>query len=132
VRVLADSHAVVWYLQGSDRLSAPAAQALAESEQTDGIVVSVATLVDLWYVTQTTRKLTDAHLTGLRNALLSSTAFILQPINLAVVDATTSIARDRLPDPWDRFIVGTARALALPLVTKDEAIRETQLVQVIW
>lgn len=132
MRVLADSHAVVWYLQGSDRLSAPAAQALAESEQTDGIVVSVATLVDLWYVTQTTRKLTDAHLASLRNALLSSTAFILQPIDLAVADATTSIARDRLADPWDRFIVGTARALALPLVTRDEAIRDARIVPVIW
>ena len=48
MRVLADSHAVVWYLQGSDRLSAPAAQALSEAEETDGIVVSIATLVDLW------------------------------------------------------------------------------------
>lgn len=132
VRVLADSHAVVWYLQGSERLSAVAAQALAESEQTDGVVVSVATLVDLWYVTQTTRKLTDAHLAGLRSALLSSPAFVLQPIDLAVVDATTSIARDLLADPWDRFIVGTASALALPLVTRDEAIRETRIVPVIW
>ncbi len=101
MRVLADSHAVVWYLQGSDRLSPPAAQALAEAEETDGIVVSIATLVDLWYVTQTTRKLTDAHLAELRNALLSSAGFILQPIDLPVADATMSIARDLLADPWD-------------------------------
>ena len=26
----------------------------------DGVVVSIATLIDLWYVTQTTQKLTDA------------------------------------------------------------------------
>jgi PIN domain nuclease of toxin-antitoxin system len=132
VRVIADSHAVVWYLQGSDRLSGQAAQALAECEETDGIVVSVATLVDLWYVTQTTRKLTEAHLAGVRSALLSSTAFTLQPIDLAVVDATTSIARDLLADPWDRFIVGTASALALPLVTRDKAIHDAQIVPVIW
>ncbi len=132
MRVLADSHAVVWYLQGSDRLSASAAQVLADSEKTDGIVVSVATLVDLWYVTQTTRKLTDAHLAELRSALLSSKAFTLQPIDVAVVDATTSIARDLLADPWDRFIVGTASALALPLVTRDEAIHDAQIVPVIW
>lgn len=132
MRVLADSHAVVWYLQGSDRLSARAAQALAECEKTDGIVVSIATLVDLWYVTQTTRKLTEAHLAGVRSAVLSSTAFTLQPIDLAVVDATTLIARDLLADPWDRFIVGTASALALPLVTRDKAIHDAQIVPVIW
>lgn len=52
--VVADSHAIFWYVQGSARLSPAAADALMEAEQGDGIVVSVATLVDLWYVTQTT------------------------------------------------------------------------------
>ena len=83
-------------------------------------------------MTQTTRKLTTAHLAGLRSTLLSSTAFILQPIDLAVVDATTSIPRDLLVDPWDRFIVGTANALALPLVTRDKPIHDAQIVPVIW
>jgi PIN domain nuclease of toxin-antitoxin system len=96
------------------------------------VVVSVATLIDLWYVTQTTRKITAAHLADLRSALLSSAAFVLQPIDLPIVDATTSISRDVLTDPWDRFIVGTASALALPLVTRDEAIREARLVPTIW
>lgn len=55
MRVVADSHAIVWYVQGSPRLSEGARSALVESEQNDGIVVSVATLVDLWYVTQSVR-----------------------------------------------------------------------------
>jgi PIN domain nuclease of toxin-antitoxin system len=132
VRVLADSHAIVWHLQGSARLSATAASSLVEAETTDGVVVSIATLIDLWYVTQTTQKLSDANLTELRDMLAFSPGLSLHPIDIAVVDATTSIARDLLTDPWDRFIVGTARALALPLVTKDRAIRESGLVPTIW
>lgn len=132
MRVLADSHAIVWHLQGSERLSPTAASALIEAETTDGVDVSIATLIDLWYVTQTTRKLTSAHLSELRDALESSPALTLQPIDIAVVDATTAIARDVLTDPWDRFIVGTARALDVPLVTKDRAIRESGLVTTIW
>lgn len=132
MRVLADSHAVLWHLQGSDRLSTRASEALNDAEATDGIVVSVATLVDLWYVTQTTRKLEHTHLNALRAVLLSSPAFALHPIDLSVADTTTSIPRDVLTDPWDRFIVGTARALALPLVTKDDAIRQSDLVTTIW
>lgn len=72
MRVVADSHAIVWHLQGSARLSAAAARALIEAEATDGVVVSIATLIDLWYVTQTTRKLTDANLIELRDRLDSS------------------------------------------------------------
>ena len=132
MRVLADSHAIVWHLQGSPRLSATAADALTEAEATDGVVVSVATMIDLWYVTQTTRKLSDANLAELGDMLASSPALIVQSIDIAVVNATISIPRDLLADPWDRFIVGTARALAVPLVTKDSAIRESGLVTTIW
>lgn len=96
------------------------------------MVVSVATLIDLWYVTQTTRKLTSTNLSQLRDTLTSSPALIFQPIDIDVVDATMSIARDLLTDPWDRFIVGTARALGLPPVTKDGPIRESGLVTTIW
>lgn len=66
MRVVADSHALVWYVQGSSRLSKAASSALGESERTEGIVVSVATLVDLWYVTQTTQSVSDDDLTRLR------------------------------------------------------------------
>lgn len=132
MRVVADSHAIVWYLQGSRRLSAPATAALADAEGTDGIVVSVATLVDLWYVTQTTRAVTDADLTRLRDHLASSSAVALEPIDISIVDAATSIPRDVLTDPWDRFIVATAKALAIPLVTRDGPIRDAELVPTIW
>jgi len=132
VRVLADSHAIVWHLQGSARLSALAASALTEAEATDGVIVSITTLIDLWYVTQTTKKVTATDLAVLRDLLVFSPAFVLQPIDVAVVDATTSIPRDLLTDPWDRFIVGTARALAVPLVTRDRAIRDSGLVPTIW
>jgi PIN domain nuclease of toxin-antitoxin system len=132
VRVLADSHAIVWHLQGSDQLSAPAAAALAEAEATDGVVISLATLIDLWYVAQTTKKVTGADLTRLRNLLASSPAVVLAPIDLEVVDATTSIPRDVLADPWDRFIVATAQALGLSPVTRDDAIHDSELVPTIW
>lgn len=84
MRVVADSHAIVWYLQGSKRLSGPAAATLAEAEATSELVVSIATLLDLWYVTQTTRAVTVAQLHGLRDRLVSSKAVTLEPVGLAI------------------------------------------------
>jgi PIN domain nuclease of toxin-antitoxin system len=89
-------------------------------------------LVDLWYVTQTTKKVSTDALAGLRDLLVSSPAFTLRPIDVAVVNATISIPRELLTDPWDRFIVGTARVLAVPLVTRDQDIRDSGLVSIIW
>ena len=132
MRVVADSHAIIWYVQGSPRLSDPAAAALADAEASEGVVVSVATLVDLWYVTQTTQGISTDDLARLRARLLSAPTVDLHPIDLTVADTATAIPRELLRDPWDRFIVATARSLALPLVTRDEAIEQAQLVDTIW
>ncbi len=132
MRVVADSHAVFWYLQGSSRLSEMAATTLADAEASEGIVVSVATLVDLWYVTQTTEAVTQDDLARVRATLEASAQIDLQVIDAAVADASTAIPRSLLADPWDRFIVATASALALPLVTRDAAIHDARLVETIW
>lgn len=132
MRVVADSHAIIWFVQGSPRLSDGAASALADAEASDGIVVSVATLLDLWYVTQTTQGVSVDDLGRLRSVMESSPKVDLHPIDLAVADATTSISRDQLGDPWDRFILATARVLGIPLVTRDDKIRKTKLVETIW
>jgi PIN domain nuclease of toxin-antitoxin system len=132
VRVLADSHAIIWQSQRSPELSEDAANALLKAEETDGIVVSVASLVDLWYVTQTTKAVSESDLTHLREQITSSPELSLQPIDEDIVDATTSIPRKVLADPWDRFIVATAQTLGLPLITRDTAIRGSELVPTIW
>jgi PIN domain nuclease of toxin-antitoxin system len=132
VRVVADSHAVLWYTQGSGRLSERAATALTEAEATDGVIVSVVSLLDLWYVTQTTKALTEAEVSEVRATIVTSPAFVLQPVDLAIIDTTTAIPRDLLSDPWDRFITATARALSVPLVTRDQAIQDSGLVTTIW
>lgn len=130
--VVADTHAILWYVQGSDRLSERASAALASAEADGGIVVSVATLVDLWYVTQTTERVTADDLVRLRGVLSESASVDLHPIDVSVVDAATSIPREVLTDPWDRFIVATAKAFDAPLVTRDRAIAKLALVETIW
>ncbi len=132
MRVLADSHAILWQSQRSPELSVLAADALLEAEETDGVVVSVASLVDLWYVTQTTKGISDTELRSLREQINSSPELSLHSIDENIVDATTAIPRDVLADPWDRFIVATAKVLEVPLVTRDAAIRDSMFVSTIW
>ena len=122
MRVVVDSHAVVWYLKGSPQLSPAARDVLTGAEVDAGIVVSVATLIDLWYVTQTTRALGTAELGRLRDRLLRSPAVDLHPVDVDVADAYFRIDRGLLRDPWDRLIVATAMALALPLVTRGHQL----------
>lgn len=132
MRVVADSHAALWYAQTSSELSSTALAALNDAEASEGIVVSVATLIDLWYVTQTTKGVDSGELADLRTAMSDSPVIELHPIDTGVADAFTRIDRSVLVDPWDRLIVATAVALQLPLVTKDGAIRRSGLVETLW
>jgi PIN domain nuclease of toxin-antitoxin system len=62
----------------------------------------------------------------------SSHTIDFYPIDEAVAGRFTTIDRDLLRDPWDRFIVATAIAFDLPLVTADRRIQNSGLVETIW
>ncbi len=135
MRVVADTHALVWYLlDDPDRRLSPAAiTALERAESTDGIAVSVASVVDLWYVIRTRGTFTDDQLDRVLELLRDpETSLEAAPITLDVTAAFRQIPRDALGDPWDRFITATAMALGLPLVTRDGRIRESGPVETIW
>ena len=63
-------------------------------------------------------------------------ALNIQPgFEVALLDAAvleTSLNVRINGDPFDEVIVATALTLDLPLITKDAAITESQLVEVIW
>lgn len=135
MRVVADSHALIWYLldDPDGRLSPEATTTLEAAEASDGIVMSVATMVDLYYVVHARGALPPEDLTALRSLVNDpDTALVAQSIDMDVATAAERIPLDRLRDPYDRLILGTAIALDVPLVTRDNKIRELNLVETIW
>jgi len=132
VRVVADSHAIVWFVSGSSRLSEPARDALRAAEGEGSLTVSVATFLDLWYVTQTTQGVTAGELHRLKSTLSASPVVHVHPIDEAVADAFATIDRAAIADPWDRLIVATAMTLDAPLVTRDVPIRQAGVIETIW
>jgi hypothetical protein len=72
------------------------------AESTDGVVVSVASLTDLWYVTQTTKAVTEADLAELRKNMSASPELSLHPIDEHV--ATTEIHLTCSGTRGDRFM----------------------------
>ncbi len=135
MRVVADTHALVRYLLDDPdrRLSPDARTALEQAESTDGIAVSVASVVDLWYVIRTRGTFTDDQLDRVLELLRDlETSLEAAPITLDVTAAFRQIPRDALGDPWDRFITATAMALGLPLVTRDGRIHKSGPVDAIW
>lgn len=135
MRVVADSHALVRYLVDPERLTERALEALLEAENSDGVVISAATLGDLWYASQKTSSspLAPGVFEHIRATVLDpSTNLVVKPVSAATMTHFDTVPLDDLRDPFDRFILATAAQLDVPLVTADRSISKAGLVEIIW
>ena len=130
--VLADTHAILWYLTETDKLGLGALEALrAASAAGDMVYVSAITLVEATYLAEK-GKIPMSSLASLEDSLTDrDVALGYIPVDLPVVLAVRRIRRDVVPDMPDRIIAATALDRRLPLVTCDQRIRQAG-VPTIW
>ncbi|HYH23336.1 MAG TPA: type II toxin-antitoxin system VapC family toxin [Azospirillum sp.] len=112
-RLLLDTHAVLWWLLGSDKLSQAAREAISVPAST--IYVSAASGYEIIYK-QGLGKL-PADLPELEPALLSQ-RFLVLPVTLNHMTAAARLPKPHR-DPWDRIIMAQALTEGLTVVTID-------------
>lgn len=130
-RLLLDTHALIWWQAGSDRLSAPAASAIAEAER---VWISVISLWELATLTRLGRVALDRTVDRWVSDLLAG------PVECIDVDPTVAAEAGSLVDfhgdTADRIIYTTARTHRMALVTKDRRLTDQAAahgtVEVIW
>jgi len=130
--VVADTHALVWYLFSPGRLSARARSALEEAGQGgDPIYVASISLVEVRYLVDKGRLPGDLPHQLDRALDDPSSDLTIVPLDRAVAGALARVPRDAVPDMPDRIIAATALHLNVPLVTRDGMIRAAPITT-IW
>ena len=130
--ILLDTHALILLALRPEGLSKAAARTIARAEAGDGIAIASITL---WEIAL----LIDAGRIVVQGSTEAFLKLILQRPRLFMLDLSPEIAAlafqfpaDLPNDPADRIIAATARAHSLPLVTKDQRLQDSALVQTIW
>jgi PIN domain nuclease of toxin-antitoxin system len=131
-RVLLDTHVLLWWKADRSRLSAAAA------EQLDGASQVLISPVSCWEVGMLIAK-GRVQLDRPTRVWIED---VLAPARIGIAELTpsTAVAAAELHgfhgDPADRFIVATASAMRVPLVTKDRLIhayaQESSELVVVW
>jgi PIN domain nuclease of toxin-antitoxin system len=132
--VVADTHAMIWYVDAPQELSPAATAAMDVAANTGGeyIFISAITLVEMRYLVEKNR-IKAAVLTRIEQELDEPDPMIVATsVDRTIYDALALIPRSVVPDMPDRIIAATALALGLPLVTRDTEIRQLTNVTTVW
>jgi len=130
--VVADTHAVLWYLLEPDQLTSRASEALDGALATgDGIWISSISLIEVTYLVEK-GKLPRSVIERLdRAAADEAEGLKVAAVDLDIAQELRQVPRDIVPDMPDRIIAATAAHLGMPLVTRDRRIQRAG-VRTVW
>jgi PIN domain nuclease of toxin-antitoxin system len=124
--LLLDTHAAIWLLEGSPKLSSVARTTI---EEADVVAISDMSLLEIAMLeargTITLRPDPTSALKAFGDRLT------VLPIDARIAAAAVRIALPQR-DPFDRVITATASVHGLVLVTRDRSITGARVVPVLW
>ena len=131
--LILDTHALVWWVDGSDRLSTTAAQTIKPyMSQPNSLLVSS---ISIWEITLLHRK----GRLQLNRPIHQWIELVEQlplircvPVNNLIARLSVELPGEFHPDPADRMIVATAIAHDAQLLTCDEKIISYPYVKTLW
>lgn len=130
--ILLDTHVVLWLVIAPEKLSRTAASAIRRARVSDGIAVADITLLELATLFARGAVRYSGTLERAIREIVETSAVNIRPITPEIATLAIQFPADYPRDPSDRLIGATARAEGIPLVTRDERIRCSPLLNAIW
>ena len=130
MKFVADTHSLIWYLTGDSKLSSKVKSILRDADNSRAlIIIPCIVFFELLYLEE--KKKLSVDFRSFINMIKIAENYKVEPLCLPIIENCKSIPREKVPDPWDRLIAATSLHLKLPLLSKDEKLREAGL-EVIW
>ena len=131
--IMLDTHALVWWVNGSESLSANASQAIKETLTNDSeILVSSISAWEIAMLITKSRLILSMDVETWLDEVSQIDGLRFVPVNNEISIKSTVLPGEFHKDPADRIIVATARKFAVPVVTADEKMIQYAHVKTIW
>jgi len=128
--LLLDTHALFWLVSGEDTLTDQALVEIGLAQAAGNLYVSPISAWELSVAAQKPRAAGRPHLGAdpadrwFKEAMNATAAKIIPIHQKIALEAAKVVIETGHKDPGDCYLIGTARARRMPLVTRDKAIRD--------
>lgn len=128
MRLLLDTHALIWWLAGDEALSLRAREAIAD--ETNLVAVSAASAMEIATKFRIGKLPDAAYLAQDFEAIIASQGFTELPISIrhARLAGDMNISHK---DPFDRFLIAQAQAEGMMLISNEQMF-DNFAVQRLW
>lgn len=132
IRVVADTHAVLWYLYNDARLSATALAFMDSIDQAgEQIAISSITLAEMVYLIEKGKIAVTAFERVVTVLEQANATLVEVPFDRTIAAVMRQIDRAQVPDLPDRIVTATAIQWGVPVISRDRKIRAS-VVTTIW
>jgi PIN domain nuclease of toxin-antitoxin system len=122
MRLLLDTHVLIWLLEDSTRISGRIYSKIERAADKDELFVSAISPWEIAMLVAKERLRLNRDVADWLNTALSLPGIHLEPLSPAIAVASTRLPWEVHPDPADRILLATARHLDATLVTADRRI----------
>ena len=126
--IVVDTHALLWWANADPLLSSAAEDAIANA---DFVAVSAITAWETAILRNRRRIEIDRDVLPWLSDLTATRGLLVLPLTIEI-GVLAAEFHDILRDPIDCLIAATALTHHAPLVTKDDRIRNSGVVETIW
>ena len=127
-----DTHPLIWYSTGKhSQLSRKALTAFQKAETAETLIyVPAVVFWEIALLENLGKIRLNERFDRWADALLAKQGFEIAPLETAIIWQAVGFNFNN--DSFDKIIVATSMELDIPLITKDFAITESNLVEIYW
>lgn len=126
-----DTHPLVWYVDRHAKLSNRARRVFNSAERGDTLIyIPAMVLLEAGILQRIGRFLPNEPFDAWVNRILAHPGFEVLPLEPG--DISQAISFQNIKDPFDMCIVAAAKSKDLPLITGDQQIIDSRLVEILW
>ena len=126
---VADTHALIWWFIDSPKISTKAAEIFAQCERAE-TVIFIPSIVIAEALSIFDKKRVSFDFKRLFKKIHESENFVIVPLDYPVL--LKMVTLKDIPELHDKIIVSTAKYLNLPLISKDETLRNFPTLKSVW